>query len=181
LDAPPVTEIATRIIEDAERNDRRDRTISELKSRLATFSDDLPDRRLAGITVEELEEWLDQEDWSPRSRINYLTKISRLYNYTLRHRCVNANIEDRIERPAVEDKEPGVFTVTEAKQLLKNAAKFGLLPYTAVGFFAGLRAAELLRLEWRAANVAEKSIVVGAQVAKKTSRRDRSGFPGFVD
>lgn len=73
--------------------------------------------------------------------------LPALGNYALRHRWVDAYIGDRIERPAVEDKEPGVFTVTEAKQLLKNAAKFGLLPYTAIGFFAGLRAAELLRLE----------------------------------
>jgi hypothetical protein len=50
---------------------------------------------------------LDEEDWSARSRINYLTKISQLYNCALRHRWVDANLAERIERPTAEDKEPG--------------------------------------------------------------------------
>ncbi len=169
--APPVADITRKMIEDAEKNDRRDRTVSELKSRLSTFAGDFPDRRLSEIAVEEIEEWLDQEDWSPRTRINYLTKLSQLYNYALRHRWVDANIVDRIERPTAEDKEPGIFTVGQAESLLKNAGTFHLLPYISIGLFAGLRAAELLRLEWTAVKTPEQSIVVGVQVAKKRSRR----------
>lgn len=159
------------MLEDAERNDRRDRTVSELKSRLDMFTEDFPDRRLSEITVEEIEEWINDEDWSPRTRINYLTKISQLFNYGLRHRWVDANIVDRIERPTAEDKEPGIFTVEQASDLLQHASSFGLLPYFAIGLFAGLRAAELQRLDWSAVSLAEQSIVVGAQVAKKKSRR----------
>ncbi|MCX6624901.1 MAG: tyrosine-type recombinase/integrase [Acidobacteria bacterium] len=59
----------------------------------------------------------------------------------------------------------------QADALLANAANFGLLPYFAIGFFAGLRSAELQRLDWSAINMTEGSIVVGAQVAKKRSRR----------
>ena len=170
-DTPQASEIAKRLIADAEKNDRRDRTVSELRLRLTTFVEDFEGRRLSEITVEEIEEWINEEDWSPRTRINYLTKISQLFNYALRHRWVDANIVDRIERPATEDKEPGVFSVAQTESLLKHADQFGLLPYVALGFYAGLRSAELLRLEWAAVSLTEKSIVVGAQVAKKRSRR----------
>lgn len=170
-DAPLVAEIVRRMVEDAERNDRRDRTVSELKSRLDLFTEAFPDRRLSEITVEEIEEWINDEDWSPRTRINYLTKISQLFNYALRHRWVDANIVDRIERPTVEDKEPGILTVDQAAALLQHAGRHGLLAYVATGLFAGLRSAELLRLQWSAINLVEKSIVVGAQIAKKRSRR----------
>ncbi len=170
-DSPLVPEIVRRLITDAEKNDRRDRTVAELRSRLTTFAEDFEDRRLSEITVEEIEAWLDEEDWSPRTRINYLTKISQLFNYALRHRWIDANIVDRIERPTAEDKEPGIFTVAQAERLLRHAGDFGLLPYVALGLFAGLRSAELLRLDWSAVNWTEKSVVVGAQVAKKRSRR----------
>jgi integrase len=46
-----------------------------------------------------------------------------------------------------------------------------LLPYVAIGLFAGLRSAELLRLDWSAVKFTERSIIIGANVAKKRSRR----------
>ncbi len=169
--APLVPEIVTRLVADAEKNDRRDRTVEELRSRLTTFSEGFADRRLSEITVEEIEGWLDEDDWSPRTRINYLTKISQLFNYALRHRWVDANIVERIERPTAEDKEHGILSVEQAASLLRHASSHGLLPYVALGLFAGLRSAELLRLDWSAVDLAEKSVVVGAQAAKKRSRR----------
>lgn len=169
--APLVPEVVTRLIADAEKNDRRDRTVEELRSRLTAFSEDFKKCRLSEITVEGIEAWLDEDDWSPRTRINYLTKISQLFNYALRHRWVDANIVERIERPTAEDKEPGVLSVEQAASLLQHANSHGLLPYVAIGLFAGLRSAELLRLEWSAINLAEKAIVIGAQAAKKRSRR----------
>lgn len=169
--APLIPEVVARLIADAEKNDRRDRTVEELRSRLTTFSDDFKTRRLSEITGEEIEAWLDEDDWSPRTRINYLTKISQLFNYGLRHRWVDANIVERIERPTAEDKEPGILSLEQASSLLCHADRHGLLPYVAIGLFAGLRSAELSRLDWSAINLTENSIVVGAQIAKKRSRR----------
>jgi integrase len=169
--APLIPEIATRLIADAEKNDRRDRTVEELRSRLTAFSDDFKTRRLSEITGEEIGAWLDEDDWSPRTRINYLTKISQLFNYGLRHRWVDANIVERIERPTAEDKEPGILSLDQAASLLHHAQGHGLLPYVAIGLFAGLRSAELSRLDWSAVNLTDNSIVVGAQIAKKRSRR----------
>lgn len=169
--APLVPEVVARLIADTEKNDRRDRTVAELRSRLTIFANDFEDRRLSEVTVEEIEAWTNEEDWSARTRINYLTKISQLFNYALRHRWVDANIVDRIERPTAEDKEPGILSVDQVAALLQHAGRHGLLAYVAIGLFAGLRSAELLRLQWSAVNIEEKSIVVGAQIAKKRSRR----------
>jgi integrase len=54
---------------------------------------------------------------------------------------------------------------------LEHAAEYDLLPYVAIGLFAGLRSAELLRLDWSAVKLAERSIIIAAGVAKKRSRR----------
>lgn len=170
-EAPLIEEIVKRLLEDAKRNDRRDRTVAELKFRLEAFRDDFAGRRLSEITVEELKAWVDDDEWSPRTRINYLTKVSQLFNYALRHGWVDSNIADRVERPTAEDKEPGIFTLDQVARLLECAPRFHLLPYFAIGLFAGLRSAELMRLDWSAVHLEGGSIVVGAQVAKKRSRR----------
>ena len=54
---------------------------------------------------------------------------------------------------------------------MENAESVGLLPYVALGLFAGLRSAESQRLDWSAVKVSERAVIVGAGIAKKRSRR----------
>jgi len=54
---------------------------------------------------------------------------------------------------------------------LEHADKHQLLPYVAIGLFAGLRSAELHRLDWSAVKLSEQCIIIGSEVAKKRSRR----------
>ena len=125
-EAPKISKIVEQMVAEAGKNDRRDRTVGDLKNRLNAFAEDFPDRRLSEVTVEEIRAWIDEdEEWSARTRINYLTKISQLYNYALRHNWVDANLAERIDRPSVEDSEPKIFTVQEAENLLKNANDHG--------------------------------------------------------
>lgn len=171
LNAPTIAEMADKMVAEAEQNDRRSNTVAELRQRLGSFAADFSHRKLSEITLEELKDWIADDEWSARTRINCLTKISQLFNYAVKHRWVDANLTERIDRPSVEDKEPGILTVTQAEALLTHANQFGLLPFVAIGLFAGLRTAELLRLQPDAINIAEHSIVVGQSVAKKRSRR----------
>jgi len=122
--------------------------------------------------LDDLKGWLDENDaWSPRSRINYITKITQLYNYAIKHGWADRNLVERLDRPQTEDKTPGIFTVAQARALLKNAQAHDLLPYISLGLFAGLRSAELERLQSDAVRLADHSIIIGPEVAKKRSRR----------
>ncbi len=169
--APIVKQIVGRMVSDAKKNHRRQRTIEDVENRLNLFAEDFGESKLSEITVEDLKEWLDEEDWSPRTRINYMTKISQLFNYAIKHKWAEHNLAEQIDRPTAEDKEAEIFTVEQAGNLLKHASKHRLLPYVALGLFAGLRSAELMRLDGAAVNIDAKSIVVGQAVAKKRSRR----------
>jgi integrase len=122
--------------------------------------------------VEEIKTWIyENEECSARTRIHYLTKISQIFMYALRHNWVDANLVERIDRPSADDSEPKIFTVEQAEKLLENANKFGLLAYIALGLFAGLRSAELIRLDWQDVKLEDRAVVVGQHVAKKRSRR----------
>ena len=69
--APLINKIVEQMLADAEKNDRRDRTVSELKSRLNSFAEGFPNQRLSDLTVEEITAWIDEdEDWSARTRIS---------------------------------------------------------------------------------------------------------------
>ena len=104
---PTVSQIVERMIVDVEKNDRRDRTVKDLKSSLGAFAEGFPDRQMSELAVEEIRAWLDEnEDWSARTRIHYLTKRSHLFNYALKHNWVDANPVERIDRPSANDCEP---------------------------------------------------------------------------
>ena len=170
-DAPNIGAIAKKLIANAESNNRRDRTVGDLTHRLTSFATDFGEMKLADLTLEQIKEWVADDDWAPRTRINFLTKISQLYNFAIKHGWCEHNIAERIDRPDVDDDEPGIFTVDQAKALLEHAGEFGLLPYISIALFAGLRSAELMRLDGGAIKFDERAIIVGADVAKKRSRR----------
>jgi integrase len=169
--APFVSEIVKAMLSDAEANERRVRTIEDLRSRLHAFADEFPETRLIDIRLQDIKEWISDEGWSSRTKINYMTKVSQLYNYARKHRWIEQNLIENIDRPDVQDDEPGILTVTEAKSLLEKSINFGLRAYISIGLLAGLRSAELMRLKGDAIKLEEKVIIVGADVAKKRSRR----------
>lgn len=169
--APVISKIVEQMLREAQTNNRRHRTVSDIRHRLNNFAYDFGDRRLTDLIVPEIKEWVTDDDWAPQTRINYLTKISQLFNYGIKNGWAEVNVAARIDRPDVEDGEPEIFTVERAKQLLEESINFGLRPYIAIGLFAGLRSAELLRLKGDAIKTEEKVIIVGADVAKKRSRR----------
>jgi len=171
LDAPPVKDIVARYISESEARNLRPRTIGDLKHRLNTFAADFGDSKLSEITLDELREWAMDETWEPRTRINFLTKISQLYGYSIRRKWADSNLAASIDRPMVDATTPEIYSLSEAESLLKHANEFGLLPYVAIGFFAGVRSAEQMRLAGKAINFETKSIVIGADVAKKRGQR----------
>jgi integrase len=107
----------------------------------------------------------------PRTQLSRIRYVSYFFNYAIRKGWAQLNPADKIMRPIQDDAVPGIFTVDEAGSLLEHADKFELLPYIALGLFAGVRAAEIQRLDWSAVNFDSREIVVGASIAKKRSRR----------
>ena len=63
-----------------------------------------------------------------------------------------------------------IYTPDEMANLLKHADE-GIIPFLAIGAFAGLRHAEILRLDWGEIDLAGGLIEVKAAKAKTASRR----------
>jgi integrase len=169
--APSVAEIVNRLVAETEKNGRRNRTVRDLRERLQRFAKTYGSRQLSSLSVDEVRTWLDDPTLGARSKIHNATKISQLFNYAIRNGWADTNPVKNISRPSVEDTAPGIVNVEQAARLLEHADKYQLLPYVAIGLFAGLRSAELQRLDWSAVKLGERCIIIGAEVAKRRSRR----------
>jgi hypothetical protein len=91
-DAPVISKIVEQMLKDAEANSRRDRTVQDLRNRLNSFAVDFGAKRLTDLGVEEVKEWITDEEWAAQTRINYLTKISQLFNYGIKHGWAEVNL-----------------------------------------------------------------------------------------
>jgi len=77
------------------------------------------------------------------------------------------------EKPKLIDVPPEIFTVNELRALLESAKQQApdVLPMLAIGAFAGLREAEIKRLDWHEVDLARRHIEVKAAKAKSARRR----------
>jgi integrase len=168
-----VAELVTELLE-AKRKDGRSKVyLKDLKFRLAAFSRYFGSRPIAAITVEELDNWLRALPGAPKSRANFRANISVLFGYAMRRRMIDTNPILHTGRPTLPGNPPEIFTVDELRALLEAAAAQApdVLPMFAIGAFAGLRDAEIKRLDWSEVDLARGFIEVKAAKAKTARRR----------
>jgi integrase len=168
-----VLELAKEVLE-AKRKDGMSTTyIADLKKRLARFSADFGERKIAGITVEELDNWLRALPGSPKSRANYRANVGVLFSYAERRRMIDSNPILHTARPKLSDNPPEIFAVDELAALLNAAATRApdVVPMLAIGAFSGLREAEIKRLDWSEIDQRRGHIEVKSRKAKSARRR----------
>lgn len=121
---------------------------------------------IAGVDAPKLNEFLRALDCSGRSRNNYRTAISTLFNYAEAQGYLPKEHIDfeRVARAKEDQTEIEIFTPKEMMALLTEAQKNpadlepgynkrhvlrqGLLPLLVLGGFAGMRTAEVQRQRW---------------------------------
>src|SRR4029077_12518490 len=168
-----VADLAKEVLE-AKRKDGMSVTyIDDLKKRLARFCADFGERKIAGITVEELDNWLRALPGSPKSRANYRANVGVLYSYATRRRMIDSNPILHTARPKLPDNPPEIFSLGELAALLNAAAKRApdVVPMLVIGAFAGVREAEIKRLDWSEIDQRRGHIEIKSSKAKSARRR----------
>jgi integrase len=76
-------------------------------------------------------------------------------------------------KPKLPDNPPEILSVDELRELLNKAAALApdILPMLTIGAFAGLRDAEIKRLDWGEVNLVRSLIEVKGSKAKSARRR----------
>jgi len=168
-----VAQLADEVLEAKRRDGMSEAYLSDLKIRLARFCRDFGNRPIAGITVEEMDNWLRSLEGSPKSRANYRANIGVLFSYATKRRMLDSNPILHTAKPKLPDNPPEIFAVDELRGLLEAANRIApdVVPMLAIGAFAGLRDAEIKRLDWSEADLVRSHIEVKAKKAKSARRR----------
>jgi integrase len=172
LPAKSVSDVVDELIAAKRADGLSLRHLSDLDSRLGRFARECPGK-LAGLTSKELQAWLNGLGVGSRGRNNFRAHLVSLFNfakatgYLPKHQPTEA---DSLTKAKGADAPIGIYQPTELAKLLEHADD-SLVPYLAIGGFAGLRTAELMRLSWQEVKLDQGFIEVTAGKAKTAQRR----------
>lgn len=166
-----VEEVVDELIKAKEDAKLSERYIEDLNYRLGKFKDAFQTsiNRVDGI---QLRGFMENLGLSPRSFNNFRAALTSLFEFAKRRKYLPADWNDFQSVETVKDAGGAIeiFTVQQMADLLTHASE-QLLPFLAIGAFAGLRSAEIDRLDWKEVRLGTGYIVVEKGKAKTAGRR----------
>ena len=137
-------------------------------NQLASELDCIPSRE---VTSTMMEEWFAKRNWKRSTIDGVIAKVGPFFTWCGREGYCEGNPCKAVKRPRADQDPPRIFTPQEAEKLLQAAFKDdkGLIPFLAIGLFAGIRPMEIQRLSWR--NISGQYIEVSAGKSKTRQRR----------
>lgn len=153
----------------AERLSRRH--IEDLNARLEKFSADFK-CQIAGANGTTIKDWIQNLDIANRTRNNFRLAIQTLCSFAKKEGYLPRDWNELEKVPVWKTTaaEVEIFRPEEITKLLSIALP-NFVPFLAIGAFAGLRSAEIERLDWSRVDLSGGYITVGADIAKTNSRR----------
>jgi len=145
--------------------------LADLRYRLGVFKDAFR-CDVSAIAPDDVAAWFDALKLSPRSHNNFLRTLRTFFAYAQRHDWLSKEVDllSRVERRREKPSPVEIFSPRELADLLKHPSP-QIAPCIALGAFAGLRAEEIMRLEWADVERRPGFIEVAAHKAKTATRR----------
>jgi len=196
LGLPPKTvrEVVNELIKTKSEAGKSDIYIKDLEGRLNQLADAFQDVRLSAITGKQIEDYIralrvpahggKEHPLAGRSQNNHRRIIGTLFKFAIKRGYLPKDHDElsAVERAEDDSGEIEIFTPDELVKLfdacmipVKEHGKWRtrreMIPYLAISAFAGLRAAELQRLDWSEVNLKRRFIEIKASKAKTASRR----------
>jgi integrase len=141
-----------------------------LRLRLSRFAKDFQQTKIGNLSAAVIDEWLTALSVAPGTRNTFRRDLRTLFSFCERRGYCQTNEAKKTERAKDVDKPAGILTVTNAAALL-DASDNATLPYVAISLFAGLRAAEVQKLDWSEIDFESGHIEVTAAKSKTAKRR----------
>lgn len=139
------------------------------------FSKTFGRRPISTITPQEIDRWIEAKGGEPLTIRNRRRDILVLFNYARVEGYYSFDLDSKVgglRKREVRETEEEVSILTPAQsQAVLEASSPDVLPFIALGLFAGLRVAELRRLTWDDVDFASKKIYLRKAKSKTKSRR----------
>ena len=173
---PPikVADLVTEFLEEKKRQERSERHRETLKSHCTRFGAAV-NMNIGNVTAADVDLFLDGLKVGARTRDNNANSIRSLFEYAKRKRHLPADYDEMRRITHLSNDEDGpieIYTPKEIRALLKAAGEL-LIPFIAIGGFAGLRSSEIQRLEWTDVKFDSNCIIVQKGKVKKRGKSRR--------
>ena len=128
--------------------------------------------QLRAVTTGQLADYLRNQDVSARSKNNARATIGAVFKFCKERGWLPRDHEGIELVPKFKEKPTDItiYSPWEVTQFL-NHSRPEMVPFLAIGAFAGLRSAEIERLDWSEVHLDDKFIEIKAAKAKTASRR----------
>ena len=126
-----------------------------------------------------LQEYLDSmvdrrgNPTTPRTKRNYWKLINTLIQFGVKRKCISNEMLEQVRGVDLPKDNPSEITIWKPSEFAEmlSAARPELVPTLVLGGFAGIRTAEINRLDWADIDLEGKMVKVAASKAKTRSRR----------
>jgi integrase len=175
-----VAEVVAELVDVKKARGKSARYIGDLSARLARFATAFA-VDIGTVTTGDVQRWMDGLKVAPQTAKNFRTVIGTLFSFAESRGYIfkGGNPVADVEQVTANGGAIEIYSPEEIAGLLKAAPK-DFLPVLALGAFAGLRAAEIERLEWPAVDLAGGFITVDAEKAKTKARRLVPALPNLA-
>lgn len=152
------------------------RHIETVRALMDTFGRKFPDQMLHELSVKDLQRFIDGIKGAPRTKNNFISCLKTFFIWAQKQMYVR---QDRQTAANALNKEreaylsPEIFTPEEMQKILRATQEHEpkMIPYMAIAAFAGLRSAEISRLDWSAIDFDSGYIKVSGEITKTQQRR----------
>jgi len=142
--------------------------LRDLKYRLGRFVSAVGERTIASITTKEIVKWLESLGVGAVTRNIFRRDIRTLFSFCCgRKYCIENPVAVKETLAKEPRTEVAVLSVEDTQSLLEKSSP-EMLPYWAIGLFAGLRSSEIRNLQWSDVDFDDALITVRST---KTNRK----------
>jgi integrase len=127
---------------------------------------------IASVTGADVDAWLRGLGVAPRTRNNLRNAVQTLFNFAVARKYLPKDHDEleAVARAKDGDGEIEIFKSQELREILGQAGD-AMIPFVVIGAFAGIRHAEIQRLDWRDIQFDAGIVEIRAKKAKTASRR----------
>ena len=165
-----VHDLIERYLDALNRRRLSDSYLYTIRKRLDRFEGEYGEWMACDVSSEVIGDWLLDIDLSPGSVNHFRAALVQLFGFGLKLKAVEENHAAVVEKLKNEPTEIGYLGIEEIKTLLKHASS-EILPAVAIGLFAGVRRAELTRMDWGEVDFEQGHIEIKAKKSKSAARR----------
>lgn len=194
-EVPTVTELVQTYMAASEAAGLRERSMGDLRVRLARFAERFGGAKVSAVTAADAKGWVetlrtrDGKPMSALSRQHFRFAVGGLFNYAVEHGMIagnpfaNLTRSRRVKGSNRLGSTAEILTPEEARALLNAAAEHvpSMVAPLALALFAGVRTAELSRMNWeRHIGLGKGMVHITGDIAKKRSVRNIEMLPNLV-